>query len=886
MCHLRGDLGAAIDTALGRKLLHRASSTSDPDCPQSSYVFGLVQLGEVADLASPDKTLPRGAGIAAMERAAWLGFAPAMVRMGMAWQGGEKGYDSVIALRYFHLASRQQQYLRRVRGDTMRSLDGIAEAEISKWMLCGSTEASFAPNESAAFQFAQMAAEFSNSTAEFAVGYFYEVGVHVAQDTKLAMSWYEIAAGHGSTDAAERLRALKVSRSNTITRAEHKRTLTLKGRGSIKHYYKDKEKETEGEPEKEKESLKEESKNGLGELASRGSANFSTSAPVHSGGASNQGADLPQQKFAENLFLSFAEPKKTTDAKAATPATSTGNAKLDSALDTCAGTAERRRALQKANGLYLDDDGRPHEASGLVGKGSTQLITNSISTNASSPAAPFHSFPVSSLPSSARPPSPLKSSITASDLHSNHKRNMSESFSSNLPPSPLPGKTRSGRMSLPPPMYQTADRITPDASYRRTSSPVRLLDTASPNARPLKARSPRIVSTTILPRPDSAPRPSSAYIPRDNGSSSEFHVQPSSIIPQAPKTGSPRASSAGLLGEACQAQNFVAPTRPDSVPDLTSARDSTQESPVWAHAQQQQNHHKPKQSSLSSLNTSDNSSNPSTSPSALPTFAHTLPKLEPEPAPLPMPRAFERSEKDKKKKKKRFSMIGLFNRDSSPSPEPAASIPPANALAPPKTPTPNRQASPAPSHNSSTSTVTDKAAHPAQEIQPLLQDLILDEEVGKSPRLREGDYRSASIPYMVNNQQTLPGQQQWQQHQRNFSEGASLPYPPPGFRQQSTPRSSPHGSAVNSRAGSPVYTPDRTSTLSSSASSNNISSWSVEESVATTVGSSNASISHQMPPKPSVLVFPAAVNSKGAKTFEEMGIPKATEKTKEDCIIM
>lgn len=232
MCHLRGHLGVEIDVDYGRSLLRKASETSDPDSSQASYMFGLIQLGELPSIAPPYPSLPASAGIQAIERAAWVGFGPALLRMGLAWQGGEMGYDSIIALRYFHIVSRQQQYL-RWKGDLTAGLGGHAEAEISKWMLCGSVDM-FPPNEEYSFYFAKLASEQKNGLAEFAVGYFYEVGIYVEKDIKAALIWYGIAASHDNQEAADRVNKLSLNRSNTITRQQHHRTLTIKGRGSIK----------------------------------------------------------------------------------------------------------------------------------------------------------------------------------------------------------------------------------------------------------------------------------------------------------------------------------------------------------------------------------------------------------------------------------------------------------------------------------------------------------------------------------------------------------------------------------------------------------------------------------------------------------------------------
>lgn len=234
MCYLRGHLGIEIDYEQGMQHLYSASKISDPDCPQASYILGLIQLGELLQVAPPDLSLPEDAGIAAMERAAWLGFSPALFRMGMAWQGGEKGYDSSIALRYFHVASRHEQYQIHKKVENAGQ-GGVSEVEISKWLLCGS-EGIFPPNEEYAFYFAKLASDLGNGTAQFAVGYFYEVGIFVKQDIQAALIWYGLAASNDSTDATCRLKELNINRQNTITKKQHKRALTLKGRGSMKHF--------------------------------------------------------------------------------------------------------------------------------------------------------------------------------------------------------------------------------------------------------------------------------------------------------------------------------------------------------------------------------------------------------------------------------------------------------------------------------------------------------------------------------------------------------------------------------------------------------------------------------------------------------------------------
>lgn len=239
MAYLRGHLGCNIDRHLGLRYLETSSLMSDPDSPQCAYVFGLVQLGELPDvlpLQSRDEALQRESGLMAVERAAWLGFRPAQFRMGKEWQGGLKGFDSAVALRYFHLASRQEQW-GVYTGAEPATLGGGPEAEISKWFLCGS-DGAFPPNEEWAYKFACIASEHDNKVAEFAVGYFFEVGIYVGQDVSQARAWYKRSAAHGCNDAIERLRDIGGDDADkpkrTLTRKDHEQSMIKRGRGSIR----------------------------------------------------------------------------------------------------------------------------------------------------------------------------------------------------------------------------------------------------------------------------------------------------------------------------------------------------------------------------------------------------------------------------------------------------------------------------------------------------------------------------------------------------------------------------------------------------------------------------------------------------------------------------
>lgn len=192
----------------GLQLIYTAAHTADDNAPQGVYVLGMLQAGELSQVKVPEQYLRRNIQEAKinLERAAFLGFAKAQVRMGAAYELAELNcdFDPALSLHYNALAARQGEV--------------EAEMAISKWFLCG-YEGLFEKNEELAFTYAQRAAVDGLPTAQFAVGYFYEVGIYVKMDLKEAKEWYRKAEENGNKDAVKRIEA--VSRSKTISRKDH-----------------------------------------------------------------------------------------------------------------------------------------------------------------------------------------------------------------------------------------------------------------------------------------------------------------------------------------------------------------------------------------------------------------------------------------------------------------------------------------------------------------------------------------------------------------------------------------------------------------------------------------------------------------------------------------
>ena len=168
----------------------------------------MLQAREIPQVNVPDQYLPLNISAARfnIEKAAYLGFKKAQTKMGAAYELCQLGcdFDPALSLHYNALAARQGE--------------PDAEMAISKWFLCG-YEGVFERNDELAFIYARRAAQSGLATAEFAMGYFSEVGIHVPVNLVEARAWYSKASEHGNKDASVRVEG--ISRSNTLSRKDH-----------------------------------------------------------------------------------------------------------------------------------------------------------------------------------------------------------------------------------------------------------------------------------------------------------------------------------------------------------------------------------------------------------------------------------------------------------------------------------------------------------------------------------------------------------------------------------------------------------------------------------------------------------------------------------------
>ena len=208
MMYLLGQRGHPQDAKRGLDYIRYSADNADENASQGAYIYGMLLARELPQVVVPDQLLPRDIAKAKyfLEKAAYLGLAKAQARIGAAYELQQLNcdFDPVYSLHYNQLAARQGE--------------PEAEMAISKWFISG-YDGIFPKNEALAYEYALRAAASGFPTAEFAMGYFNEVGIHVPSNLKEAKIWYGKAAEHGNEDAKGRITG--ISRSKTLSRRDH-----------------------------------------------------------------------------------------------------------------------------------------------------------------------------------------------------------------------------------------------------------------------------------------------------------------------------------------------------------------------------------------------------------------------------------------------------------------------------------------------------------------------------------------------------------------------------------------------------------------------------------------------------------------------------------------
>ncbi|PAV24407.1 HCP [Pyrrhoderma noxium] len=172
--------------------LRRAAEQADEENPHALHELGLLHENPDSKIVQHDPLYAKNL----FTKAAQLGYTQSQFKLGQCYE-----YGSLTC---------PVDPRRSIGWYTRAAEKGDAEAELalSGWYLTGS-EGVLKQSDEEAYLWARRAANKGLSTAEYAVGYFSEVGIGVKQDLEMAKRWYMRASAQGNKRAMNRLTELK-----------------------------------------------------------------------------------------------------------------------------------------------------------------------------------------------------------------------------------------------------------------------------------------------------------------------------------------------------------------------------------------------------------------------------------------------------------------------------------------------------------------------------------------------------------------------------------------------------------------------------------------------------------------------------------------------------
>ncbi|KAI1392586.1 uncharacterized protein F4822DRAFT_425788 [Hypoxylon trugodes] len=195
MILLKGLLGQPKNPREAVGWLKRAAERADAENPHALHELGLLY-----ESAQPNDAIVRDEAYALQlfEQAAQLGYKFSQFRMGCAFEYGLMGcpVDPRLSIMWYSRAATQEEHQ--------------SELALSGWYLTGS-EGVLQQSDTEAYLWARKAAQAGLAKAEYAMGYFTEVGIGVPANLEDAKRWYWRAASQDFPKARERLEDLKRS---------------------------------------------------------------------------------------------------------------------------------------------------------------------------------------------------------------------------------------------------------------------------------------------------------------------------------------------------------------------------------------------------------------------------------------------------------------------------------------------------------------------------------------------------------------------------------------------------------------------------------------------------------------------------------------------------
>ncbi|BGP14465.1 hypothetical protein JCM10213_004587 [Rhodosporidiobolus nylandii] len=192
LAEINGEIGLTKRPKDGVQWLKRAAELADqvdPPQPQSLHELAILHEKGIENVVFQDEEY----AAELLARAAELQYAPSAYKLGECYEYGKMGcpQDAALSIHYYNIAAQQSH--------------PAACFALTAWYLVGSPGV-LPQSDTEAYLWAKKAAELGLAKAEYACGYFTEVGIGTYRDERDALEWFRKAAAHGDKRAQDRLR--------------------------------------------------------------------------------------------------------------------------------------------------------------------------------------------------------------------------------------------------------------------------------------------------------------------------------------------------------------------------------------------------------------------------------------------------------------------------------------------------------------------------------------------------------------------------------------------------------------------------------------------------------------------------------------------------------
>ncbi|PWN54193.1 HCP-like protein [Violaceomyces palustris] len=188
---LNGELGLKKSAKEGVKWLKRSAEAATPEFPHALHELALLHERGIDNVLFVDPEY----SCELLAQAGEMGYAPSAYKLGVNYEYGRMGcpQDGGLSIHMYNIAAQQNHK--------------EACFALTAWYLVGAPGI-LPQSDTEAYLWAKKAAEQGLAKAEYAVGYFTEMGIGTVKDLAEAKAWYRSAAEHGDKRANQRLAGL------------------------------------------------------------------------------------------------------------------------------------------------------------------------------------------------------------------------------------------------------------------------------------------------------------------------------------------------------------------------------------------------------------------------------------------------------------------------------------------------------------------------------------------------------------------------------------------------------------------------------------------------------------------------------------------------------